>query len=75
MSSMVSETAPFTLGPIQREETLDKVFLKELLCSYMKMAPGQASLSIPVETSYGQLDRGPKSNVRYATISMPRTTK
>ena len=23
------------------------------------MAPGQASLSIPVETSYGQLDRGP----------------
>lgn len=59
MSSMVSETAPFTLRPIQREETLDKVFLKELLCSYMKMAPGQASLSIPVETSYGQLDRGP----------------
>ncbi len=59
MSSMVSETAPFTLSPIQREETLDKGFLKELLCHYMKMSPGTASLSIPVETSYGQLDRGP----------------
>lgn len=59
MSSIFSEHVPFTLRPIQREETLDKAFLKELLCQYMKMSPGTASLSLPVETSYGQLDRGP----------------